>query len=413
MPKEKRQARRSWTADLGNISLAAVSFLMARLTLIPAPSLSSLKLKVVATEYGYVLAIPMMALLRAARRSPGSYGIVDRLASVPALFSAVLMLMPLVRAVVFAKAMQLGLDRVCSAEAVEKIAWRPVSLRRLMSLLPAQLIASLLGPHRLGAETVVFYDDGDCRVSFDLFRSSGRTEGGAPCVIVVHGGKWTEGDSRDFMALSPYLAGRGYAVVGVNYRKEPFPAAKEDVEAALDYVKRHAGELGVDAGTVALLGRSAGGQLALLVAYAKRDPAIKAAISFYGPTDLRFGYADPTNPRVIDNRKTLERYLGGGPGAAGERYDKASPIEFVSEDSPPTLLLHGAQDEVVHAAQSERLALELEKFGVRHLHLRLPWATHGFDHNLGGPGGQISTYAVEVFLEATLRSPAIRAAKTS
>jgi acetyl esterase/lipase len=392
--------------------LAAVSFLMARLILMPAPSMLCLKLKVVATEYGYALAAPIMVLLRAARRAPGSNGVVDRLASGLALFGAGLMLVPLVRAVVFAKAMQLRLGKVCGTEAVEKIAWRPVSPRRLVSLLPAQLIASLLKPRRLGDETVIFYDDEDCRVSFDLFRPSGRTEGGAPCVIVIHGGKWTEGDSRDFMALSPYLAGRGYAVVSVNYRKEPFPAAKEDIEAALDYVKGHADELGVDAGSVALLGRSAGGQIALLVAYARRDPAIKAAISFYGPTDLRFGYADLTDPRVIDNRKTLERHLGGDPGVAGKRYDEASPIKSVSEDSPPTLLLHGVQDEVVHAVQSERLALELKKFGVRHLNLRLPWATHGFDHNLGGPSGQISTYAVEVFLEATLRRPEVVTATT-
>jgi acetyl esterase/lipase len=392
--------------------LAAASFLIACLTLRPAPSRLFLKLKVVATEYGYALVVPMMALFRVARRSRDSDGIVYRLASVLALFGAGFMLVPLVRAVAFAKAMQLRLNRVCGTEAVDKIARRPVSLWRLVSLLPAQLIASLLGPRRLGAETVVFYDDEDRRLSFDLFRPSVPSEGGDPCVIVVHGGRWTEGSSRNFMALSPYLAGRGYAVVGVNYRKEPFPAAKEDVEAALDYVKAHSDELGVDAGNVALLGRSAGGQLALLVAYARRDPAIKAAISFYGPTDLRFGYADPTDPRIIDNRKTLERHLGGDPGVAGETYDEASPIEFVSEDSPPTLLLHGAQDEVVHAVQSERLALELKKFGVRHLHLRLPWATHGFDHNLGGPSGQISTYAVEVFLEATLRRPAIGTAKS-
>lgn len=405
LPKRERRARRIWTADLSAVSSAAISFILACLTLMPAPSRFFLKLKVLATEYGYTLVIPILALVRATRSSKAPNRVVDRLAAAFSLFGATLMLVPLVRAMVLARGMRVRLNEVCGAKAVEKVGWRPVSLRRLVSLLPAQMGPHLLGPRRLGVETIVFASDEHRSLSLDLFRPSVLPKGGAPCVIVVHGGKWTEGDSREFMALSQYLADRGYTVVGVNYRKEPFPAAKQDVEAVLDYVKVHSGELGLDPGKIALLGRSAGGQLALLVAYAKLDPAIKAVISFYGPADLRFGYSHPTNPRVIDSRKTLEQHLSGAPGVAGKRYDEASPIKFVSQGSPPTLLLHGAQDEVVHAVQSERLAHELQRVGVRHLHLRLPWATHGFDHNLGGPGGQISTYAVEVFLEATLRDP--------
>jgi hypothetical protein len=58
---------------------------------------------------------------------------------------------------------------------------------------------------------------------------------------------------------------------------------------------------------------------------------------------------------------------------------------------------------MVHAAQSDRLSQQLAKFGVDHLYLKLPWATHGFDHNLWGPGGQISTYSVERFMHSLLR----------
>jgi acetyl esterase/lipase len=195
-------------------------------------------------------------------------------------------------------------------------------------------------------------------------------------------------------------------VVGVNYRKAdkyPFPAARDDLRASIAYIKDNASYLGVDADRIALLGRSAGGQLALLVAYEEDDPAIRGVVSFYAPTDMVYGFNNPTDTRVIDTPATLGTYLRGTPATSREHYDAASPINFVGENSPPTLLLHGSQDEMVHAAQSDRLSQQLAKFGVDHLYLKLPWATHGFDHNLWGPGGQISTYSVERFMHSLLR----------
>ncbi len=252
-----------------------------------------------------------------------------------------------------------------------------------------------------GAERVVFASNPEYTLAFDLYRPKRVPSGGAPCVIVVHGGKWTEGSSEEFAALNPRLARLGYVVVAVNYRKAdeyPFPAARDDLRSAVAYVKDHAEALGVDPEKIALLGRSAGGQLALLVAYEVEDPSIKGVVSFYAPTDMRYGYRDATNPWIIDNEAALELYLGGTLEAAGEAYDASSPIRFASPECPPTLILHGAHDELVHVAQSDRLAARLLEVGVPNLYLRLPWATHGFDHNLAGPGGQISTYAVEWFL---------------
>jgi dipeptidyl aminopeptidase/acylaminoacyl peptidase len=96
----------------------------------------------------------------------------------------------------------------------------------------------------------------------------------------------------------------------------------------------------------------------------------------------------------------VEDYLGGSPGERDETYRKASPINFASPRSPSTLLVHGSRDDMVQLDHSERLAGQLEELSVPHLLVRLPWATHGFDHNLRGPGGQLSTYAVEAFLAA-------------
>jgi acetyl esterase/lipase len=226
----------------------------------------------------------------------------------------------------------------------------------------------------------------------------------APGVVVVHGGSWHHGDSGQIPALNSYLAARGYVVAAINYRLAPehrFPAARDDVLAAIAYLKARAGDFGLDPNRLALLGRSAGGQLALLVAYTANDPAIRGVVSFYAPTDLRYGYAHPARVAVIDGIPLVESFLGGSPSTIPDIYDAASPITF-AKAAPPTLLIHGGRDELVSPIQSERLVARLQAAGRPHCYLRLPWATHGCDINFSGPSGQISTYAVERFLAAVM-----------
>ncbi len=377
-----------------------VSLLSGLLTLVRAPSMLFLKLKVGATEYGYLLSVVHAAfyvfsapLVR--RESFSGPARVTWTACVVA--AAALTAVPAFRAAVFAKGVPRRLAEAFGEPASRpRPGAKPFRFRRLARFLSGSLSE---------AERVVFAKTPEYSLEFDLYRPRRQRPGGAPCVVVVHGGKWTEGHSREFASLNPYLARRGYAVVGVNYRKAdryPFPAARDDLNAALGYVKRNAKRLGVDPERIALLGRSAGGQLALLVAYQSEDDAVKGVVSLYGPTDMRYGYQDPTNPWVIDHEAALELYLSGDPESAAETYDSSSPVNFAAADSPATLLVHGAHDELVHVAQSDLLAEKLRKVGARHLYLRLPWATHGFDRNLNGPSGQISTYAVEGFLRGVL-----------
>jgi acetyl esterase/lipase len=75
----------------------------------------------------------------------------------------------------------------------------------------------------------------------------------------------------------------------------------------------------------------------------------------------------------------------------------------VNKQSVPTLIIHGANDVLVSPDHSRRLNLKLEQNGIKHFYLRLPWATHGFDFNLNGPGGQLATYTVERFLNAVTK----------
>jgi len=222
-----------------------------------------------------------------------------------------------------------------------------------------------------------------------------------PCVIIVHGGSWAGGDSRQLPELNSYLAANGYNVAAINYRMAPkykTPAPVEDVQAAIFYLKKHASELHIDTNNFVLLGRSAGAQIALLAAYTIHEPALKGVIDFYGPADMVWGYSVPSSPLIMDSRKVMENYIGGSYSQVPQKYVACSPLEFVSRQSVPTLILHGENDVLVSPEHSRRLNLKLQQNGIRHYYLKLPWATHGFDYNLNGPGGQLSTYAVETFL---------------
>jgi acetyl esterase/lipase len=264
----------------------------------------------------------------------------------------------------------------------------------------------LLRPLRLPPvrfEERVFRTAGDEQLSLDVYRPA-YEHGPLPGLIVVHGGNWQSSSTNEFVALNAYLAGRDFVVVAINYRAapQPFPAGRDDVLAAIAYLKVYGPQFGLDPSQIALLGRSEGGQLALLAAYTAGDPSIRGVISIYGPTDLQFGYEHPAPAALFDTRAVLNDYLGGGPADAADAYFAASPINFVTGSSPPTLLIHGMRDALVPAEQSARLEDRLQKAGVKHMFVRLPWATHGCDKSFGGPCGQIATYAVERFLDGVM-----------
>ncbi|GGH11087.1 alpha/beta hydrolase [Mucilaginibacter phyllosphaerae] len=230
--------------------------------------------------------------------------------------------------------------------------------------------------------------------------------GKKPCIIVIHGGSWSSGDSRQLPELNNYLAAQGYNVASINYRLAPqyqAPLTVNDVKQAFAYLRKNADQLNIDTGNFVLLGRSAGAQIALLAAYTLHEAGLKGIIDFYGPADMVWGYSAPASKLVMDSRAVMERYLGGTYKAVPEKYFDSSPIEFVNRQTVPTLIIHGSNDVLVSPVHSSKLNAKLQQCGVRHFYLNLPWATHGFDYHLNGPGGQLSTYVTERFINAVCR----------
>ena len=212
-------------------------------------------------------------------------------------------------------------------------------------------------------------------------------------VVFVHGGSWRNGTRKDYPQLLEYLADRGIEVFSVSYTLSgtaPYPAAVLDVESALQ-------KLSQDELPLFIAGRSSGGHVALLAAY--RNPQlVRGVIGFYPPTDMVWSYEHPSNPHVLDSQEAVVQFMTGTPEQRPDLYRQASPIDVVTPQGPPTLLIHGKADCLVYLRQSERLSEKLAQLGVAHYLLELPWTEHGGDITVFGPTGRLSTWAIEGFV---------------
>lgn len=251
-----------------------------------------------------------------------------------------------------------------------------------------------------------------------------------PAILMIHGGGWNHGNKSDYAKCNRWLARNGYAVFDMDYRlagpKAQFPTQEDDVATALHWLDDHAAEYGVDNRRIALMGRSAGSQLALLTAYDRAANSsapdvkpVKAVIGLYGPTDLIWGYNNIAAPDVLNCRFLLENYLGGNPTAAKKTYESASPLLKVTPRCAPTLLIHGRRDHIVGLHHTLALREALDQCGVPAEVLELPTADHAFDFNFDGWNSQIEQEVLLRFLRkhlsatatATSLLPAERSAK--
>ena len=369
------------------LPLALALFALGLLTVRPAPPWSPWKLAVLAGEFGHWLA-PLAALIAGtAWASASPPGATPAATTTFALGAVVLLLKPALEARHLAASLPQALRERFGPDPLPE---PPFSVSRLY-----------LGH---GSAPVVprEYTFGP-GLPLDFYPAQGRNgQGPAPCVVVIHGGGWDGGDRRQLPELNHHLARRGYAVAAISYRLAPgsiWPAQREDTLAALAFLKAQAGELGIDATRLVLLGRSAGGQIAQTVAYTANDPAIRGVVAFYAPSDLIFGYQSTHEEDMLRSPSLMRQFLGGTPETARANYESASALFHVHPHCPATLLLHGRNDSIAWHVHSGRLDERLGTAGVPRCYVALPWATHAFDFSLHGPGGQLSTFAVDWFLD--------------
>jgi acetyl esterase/lipase len=227
-----------------------------------------------------------------------------------------------------------------------------------------------------------------------------------PIVMQIYGGSWQAGAPTRQEWFSRHLAQRGYLVVAIDYRHAPewiWPEQIVDVRAAMYWISEHSAAFGGDPSRIIVVGRSAGAQLAMRLAYQEGPSSIRGVVNYYGPVDLADGWRNPPRPDPADIRSILETFIGGTPAQKPEHYRHASPITWVSRASAPTLSLYGGRDHIVEARYGRMLDAALKKAGATSVLLELPWSEHAFDAVPAGLARTVSQHYVERFMAWAVR----------
>jgi len=208
-------------------------------------------------------------------------------------------------------------------------------------------------------EGIVVGQGGERLLEADIFFPPIEDKG-RPAVLLIHGGGWKEGDKLQLRGYGILLARLGIVCMCSSYRlsnEANWPAQIQDINCAIRYLRANSKNLSIDPTRIGVSGNSAGAHLALMASAKKYDnifegeggnnqvsSEVKAVCAVYSPTTIR----------MLENINPLENafLMLMGKDAEKADYEKASPLNYISHDFPPCMLIHGSSDNVVNLKDS-------------------------------------------------------------
>ena len=216
-------------------------------------------------------------------------------------------------------------------------------------------------------------------LTFDVYKP--KQANGTGVLFIVSGGwysRWRPPE-QTIEWFMPMLD-KGFTVFAVRHGSSPkyaIPEIIEDVRRSVRFIRLRANDFGVAPERLGVTGASAGGHLSLMLGTAsdKGNPNAKdevlrvtdrvaTVVAYFPPTDLR-EWVNKTSDYPALNFEE-------------EKAADCSPLLQVTEDDPPTLLIHGDKDELVHIDHSKNILVEFEKHKVTSKLLVIKGAAHGF-----------------------------------
>ena len=263
------------------------------------------------------------------------------------------------------------------------------------------LIAGGMSDAELLAEPIRFYlnlpyaGNDNPRQQLDIYIPERPSYVPMPAVIYLHGGLWQEGDKAEAPGrMLPLVTSGDYALVAVGYRltdEAQWPAQLHDVKAAIRWVRARADDYGIDPQRIAVWGREAGGQLALMSGmtnnaqdmagnlgpYTHIRSDVAAVVNYSGLTDLNALLEQESSIDRAAGNAPEARLVGGNLRGNNDIASAASAIHYIRSAAPPVFTAHGTEDEIVPHQQAQRFHQRLEEAEVEGFMVSLLGTGHG------------------------------------
>lgn len=220
----------------------------------------------------------------------------------------------------------------------------------------------------------------------------GRESNG--CVLFIHGGSWSGGDKSEETHRCRLLASRGYISATMNYTLWNESNANEynvfdvldEIDTALMKIKAFALERGIIIDKAATSGYSAGAHLSMLYSFSRSDMApmqIVFTSNMAGPSDISPRLWGEDMARAIGNRLTGTDITEDMINAEKTKnlLSLISPVSYICENTPPTVIMHGGKDSVVPVGNAESLVEKFKEYSVPYDYVYLKDSDHSLGQN--------------------------------
>lgn len=205
-----------------------------------------------------------------------------------------------------------------------------------------------------------------------------------PAIIWLCGGGWILTNRNNYLPNLLPIVHSGYVLVTVDYQgnnEARFPSQLVQIKAAIRYLRANAAKYRIDPDRIGIMGESAGGYFSHLAGVTgetrefdvgpnlEYSSAVQAACPWYGPAECsldEFCGIKYSHYLDLDGKVSLDSELA----------KRANPITYITENTPPFLLLHGEEDTCVPIWRSEEMYQALVDHGADATFVRIKGAGH-------------------------------------
>ncbi|WP_304037726.1 alpha/beta hydrolase [Mesonia mobilis] len=224
-------------------------------------------------------------------------------------------------------------------------------------------IQSFASENVIAEEDIVYKKTATSNLKLDIYCPKISSEEKWPAVLLIHGGGWISGSKENLRILAQHLAESGFVAITAAYRlsmEAVYPAGVIDIKDALRWMRSNAENYNIDSKRIAILGTSAGAQLATLVGvtpntkiYNELDEAISSEVQAIVNID---GIVSFIHPEASAEGKVAELWLDGSRDENPKNWKEASPLEYVDKNTPPILFINSSRPRF-HAGRDDMIKI--------------------------------------------------------